>query len=165
MTEAVADALQRAELRLMERAELGVASESSMGALGSMAASMAEVGVSDGLWWGLWGPMWWVVMGPFKNCLYIYIYTQKKCAPKEACFFSFFGTFFGGVYGGWTYTILINSLLEGWVSGALIGSDQGVFFFFFGGVGVRFRTFLLRLFSRMAYWNASDGWYLHIWLV
>ena len=44
MTEAVADALQRAELRLMERAELGVASESSMGALGSMAASMAEVG-------------------------------------------------------------------------------------------------------------------------
>jgi len=42
MTEAVADALQRAELRLMERAELGVASESSMGALGSMAASMAE---------------------------------------------------------------------------------------------------------------------------
>ena len=45
MTEAVADALQRAELRLMERAELGVASESSMGALGSMAASMAEVGI------------------------------------------------------------------------------------------------------------------------
>lgn len=45
MTEAVADALQRAELRLMERAELGVASESSMGALGSMAAFMAEVGI------------------------------------------------------------------------------------------------------------------------
>jgi hypothetical protein len=42
MTEAVADALERAEIRLMERAELGVAGESSMGALGSMAASMAE---------------------------------------------------------------------------------------------------------------------------
>ena len=42
MTEAVADALERAELRLMERAELGVAGESSLGALGSMAASMAE---------------------------------------------------------------------------------------------------------------------------
>ena len=70
MTEAVADALQRAELRLMERAELGVASESSMGALGSMAASMAEVGgwVSDG--WVVVVMrgvlvMWWVVMGPF----------------------------------------------------------------------------------------------------
>lgn len=43
MTEAVADALQRAEMRLLERAELGVAGESSLGALGSMAASMAEV--------------------------------------------------------------------------------------------------------------------------
>lgn len=42
MTEAVADALERAEIRLMERAELGVAGESSMGALGSMEASMAE---------------------------------------------------------------------------------------------------------------------------
>eukprot|EP00438_Fugacium_kawagutii_P009451 Skav202062 [mRNA] locus=scaffold1138:593531:596650:- [translate_table: standard] len=44
MTEAVADALQRAEMRLLERAELGVAGESSLGALGSMAASMAEDG-------------------------------------------------------------------------------------------------------------------------
>lgn len=38
MTEAVAGALQRAELRLMERAELGVGAEG----VGSMAASMAE---------------------------------------------------------------------------------------------------------------------------
>ncbi|OLP99245.1 Choline transporter-like protein 5 [Symbiodinium microadriaticum] len=42
MTEAVADALNRAEMRLMERAEVGVVSENAAGALSSIAASMAE---------------------------------------------------------------------------------------------------------------------------
>ncbi|CAE7220197.1 SLC34A2 [Symbiodinium natans] len=42
MSEAVADALNRAEMRLMERAEVGVASENAAGALSSMAASLAE---------------------------------------------------------------------------------------------------------------------------
>ena len=59
-------------------------------------------------------------------------YIHQKMRTKRGIDFSFFGTFFGGVYGGWTYTVLINSLLEGWVLGALIGSDQGVFFFWGG---------------------------------
>lgn len=43
MTEAMSDALQRAEFRLMERAELGAAGE-TYGALSTIAASMAEAG-------------------------------------------------------------------------------------------------------------------------